>query len=469
MASEKLPLELQLHVYSYLDPRSFNAARSVSRWWRYASKDSVTLAAQLRQLPIHPLISAKTTSPEHLQTIYNEAAHTLMLGMKVDSLEDDGQPLSARVDKSKIAVSADGRRAATLEDREIIWWNTEHSQCQVISRRPLNDLRTAIGGGPWFKCAPTSIHELALSSDGRIAAVALERTIQIYDLSASPDSWPVSSYIPSASGHYIAGLEFQHNDSLLRAQLSNKGAVVYLGSPKETPQPLQHWQGKGGLKHAFFDSSRATLTSLTSSRLPETLAGLRLLRPFRDGWLFAAQKRCAATQSASYCVGHVAVSAVDGHVLTAEKTSSVLTELPSSVSSTPLPEIVHKFWHDLPSAVVQHPHFSMSADGSLLAMSENVGTFAIVESFSRVFVFCLPSAAVLSANLDCIRAKMHGHGVVTSRNHHIVQRLPLSIGTIAGKVLDFRFEDVDNSGSDYQYQLSALSQSGSRSWTIAQS
>lgn len=466
-----LPLELQQHIFQYLDPRSFHASRKVCRWWRYASQDSVTLASQLRQLPISPEVSAKTLGSERLQSLYGHAAHTLMLGMQVDSPKCDSRSLEERVEKSKLAVSKDMRRAATLEDREITWWNIEKPQCEAIARRPLNDLRTAIGGGPWFKCAPTTVYELALSSDGNILAIALERTIQIYDLSAGEESWPVSSYIPSASGHYIAGLQFQHNNSLLRVQLSNKGAVVYLGTPQDEPQGLQHWQGKGGLKHAFLDSSQAVLRPLSAIRVPESLAGLQLLRPFQNGWLFAAQKSCAATQSACYCVGHVAASDIHGHVSTAEKNASVLVELPSSMSTTPLPEIVHGFWRDLPSALVQHPHFSLSNDGSLLAMSENVGMAGFSGDFSRVFVFRLPTPERLAATLETVRVEHaeEKQDVVSDKLSHAIQRLPLSIGTVNGKVLDFTFDDLDVSGTQARYQLSTITQFELKTWSLQDS
>lgn len=465
-----LPLELQQQIFQYLDPRSFHASRNVCRWWRHASQDSVALATQLRQLPVHPPVSVKALGSERLQSLYDDAARVLMLGMRVNAKNGDGKSLSARTDKAKIAVSRDGRRAATLDNRQITLHDLESPQCAVISQRPINDLRTAVGGGPWFKCAPTSVYELALSSNGNILAVALERTIQIYDLTTGEDSWPVSSYITSAAGHYIAGLQFQHNDSLLRVQLSNKGTVVYLGTPQEEPQGLQHWQAKGGLKHAFLDS--ALLTSLSHKTMPETLAGLQLLRPFANGWLFAAQKRCAATQSASYCLGHVVVSEIHGHVAAAEKLAIILTELPSAMSSTTISDIVHGIWHHLP-ALVQHPHFSLSADNSLLALSENVGAQAHTGSFSQVFVFRLPSLRSLSSDLENTRAmyfkkdQQGSEDERTESQNHLIQRLPLSIGCVNGKILDFRFTDSLDAGE--RYQLSSTTELGRKTWSLLDS
>lgn len=235
-----LPLELQQQIFQYLDPRSFYASRNVCRWWKYASKDTVTLAEQLRQLPIDPPVSAKTLASTRRQALYDEAAYTLMLGMRVTVEKEGKQDLAETISGAKFALSGDRRRAVTLDDRQITLYDLTTPECIILAQRPINDLRTAIGGGPWFKCAPTSIYELGLSTDGNILAIALERTIQIYDLTAGEESWPVSSYISSAAGHYIAGLQFEHNDSLLRVQLSNKGTVVYLGTPRDSVNGLQH-------------------------------------------------------------------------------------------------------------------------------------------------------------------------------------------------------------------------------------
>ena len=79
---------------------------------------------------------------------------------------------------------------------------------------------------------PASDHELALSSDGRLPAVALERTIQIYDLSAEPNSVIVNEHISSTAGLCICDVDFEQNNHVLWVRLSGKGAVLYLGTPQ---------------------------------------------------------------------------------------------------------------------------------------------------------------------------------------------------------------------------------------------
>ena len=398
----------------------------------------------------------------------------LLLGMRVATQLALTRPLSELIQEPKIAASEDRRRAVTLENRRITLYDTTSSEARAISQRSINDLKTAVGGGPWFKCAPTSVHELALSSSGNLLAIALDRTIQIYDLTAGEDAWPVSSYISSAAGHYIAGLQFQHNDSLLRVQLSNKGAVLYLGTPQDSVQGLQHWLGKGGLKHAFLDSSKAVLRPLSHTGVSGSLAGLQLLRPFENGWLVAAQKRCATSRSHDYCIGHVAISELDQHVATAQKLISILVTLSCSVDFTPMPETVHDIWQGLPSGFLHHLQFSMSQDNSLLAVSEDASVPAHTGISSRVFVYRLPDIRRMASQLNLIRpaaladTKQEPAACGNPDDDAIViQRLPLSVGGIDGKVLLFGFDQhLSNRPVSYSWRLSATTETCTKMWSL---
>lgn len=480
--ADSLPLELQQHIFQYLDPRSFYASRIVSRWWQHASRDAVTLASQLHQMPIQPPVSAKKSDLERLQSVYDEAARALVLGMRISTHGSDGASLSQKIRETKLAMSKDYRRAVSLSERTISVHDLTSPDCVIISQRPLNDLRTAVGGGPWFKCAPTSVHELALSSDGSILAIALERTVQIYDLTAGEESWPVSSYISSAAGHYIAGIQFEQNNSLLRVKLSNKGTVLYLGTPKDETHGLEHWRSKGGLKHAFMDTSRTVVRPLQPNGVGEKLAGLQLLRPFQGGWLFAALKHCTTTRMASYCIGHVTCSTMDGHVLTAERNATILAELPSMLSSNSLPESVKALWNELPSAHVQHPHFSLSQDWNMLAMAENVGVPSHTSGASRVFAYRLPSVRkltslletkqnmkIIDVEIDTEQELLHTSSSDGQATYEI-QPFPLSLGGLTGKVLDFDFEATNGHFNTHEsYVLTAVTELGSKTWSLLNS
>jgi hypothetical protein len=459
-----LPLELQQQIFSYLDPWSFYASRNVCRYWKYASRDAVTLANQLGQLPIEPTTWVKKADSKRRESVYDEAARALMLGMRVKASTSTDDSLSARLDKSKLALSKDGKRAVSLHDRTITHYDTTTSEPTIISTRPINDLRTAIGGGPWFKCSPTSMYELALSSDGRMLAIALERTIQVYDLDTSADSWPVASYITSATGHYIAALDFEHNDSLLRVQLSNKGVVVYLGSPQESRPGLEHWQDKGGLKHAFLDASKLALPSTEPVNgipaVSQRLAGLQLLRPFANGWLIAAQKHATNVQSGSYCLAYVPFSQIHRHVLTAERAVTVLEDLPVHLS-----EHIQHLWHDLPSAHINHPRFALSPNNSLLAMSENNSSSTPnTPSSNRVFLYRLPSSEKLVETLKPQHPLLQKLEAEQGFKYQI-KRLPTSLGSISGKILNFSFESVDDSANS-PLTVTAVTDTGAMAWTL---
>jgi len=450
-----LPLELQQHIFSYLDPRAFYASRSVCSWWNAASRDRTTLARQVRKLPVDPAVCAKTTPEAQLQQLYQEAAHTSMLGLRIQTSEKDQKTLSQRLNAPKIAVSADGTRSATLNARTITLHDLTHPNTPVLTSRPINDLRTAAGGGPWFKCAPTSVYELALSHNGRLLAIALERTIQVYDLSdTSEDAWPVAAYIPSASGHYIAGLSFSHNDSLLRVELSNKGTVVYLGTPAEGEVGLEHWGSKKGLRHAFADSSKITL-----SAPGERLVGLQVLKEMDNGYLFVAQRHAPAGPPNSYVLGFLKVSTVHNHLSAVETRATVLVDL--AISHPGKQELANTddTWRVFPSGKEQHPRFASSK-----VTNEAVGS-------SNVFLYRVPGWKILkrlseekSQEQQAIsdNASVGDAEERKEEAKHTVHRLPLHVGEIKGRVLGF---DLRDTGAK-ECEVTITTELAEKQWTL---
>ncbi|GAB7338928.1 hypothetical protein MBLNU457_5607t1 [Dothideomycetes sp. NU457] len=454
-----LPLELQQHIFSYLEPQAFYASRSVSSWWNAASRNRSTLARQLCKLPIDPAVCAKTTSETQLQQLYQEAAYTSMLGLQITPCENKHKSLSQRLNAPKIAVSSNGTRAATLDSRTITLHDMTQPDAPILTTRPINDLRTAAGGGPWFKCAPTSVYELALSTNGNLLAIALERTIQIYDLAdTSEDAWPVAAYIPSASGHYIAGLSFSHNDSLLRIELSNKATVVYLGTPSEEQADLAHWGSRSGLRHAFADSSK-----ITTSVPGERVVGLQLLDKMGQGYLFAAQRHAPAGPPNSYVMGFLEVGTVHNHLPATQARAKLLVDL--AISHPRKQELENTgTWNVLPSGREQHPWFASSADGSLLVFSEARVTTESTGS-SNVFVYRVPSMQTLKKALDEQTAPdtvMHDSDEERMQNKHTVHRLPMHIGEIKGRVLGF---DMQRLGAK-ECEVTITTEMGEKKWTL---
>ncbi|KAI6908493.1 hypothetical protein D0869_01664 [Hortaea werneckii] len=438
MGSTRLPLELQQHVFSYLDPKSFWAARNVCKWWRFASVDAVTLARQLRKLPILPPADAGQLTPREMHDLFAEASYTLMLGLQVKRGADEEGTMSAPQRQGffagpRVTATSSGTRTVTINDRMIALFDTAGDTPRLLTQRPLNDLKETVGNGPWLKVTASSYHELALSSDGNLLAIAQERTIQIYDLSAEPDSFTVNEYIPSAAGHYICGLDFEQNDHVLRVRLSGKGAVLYLGTPPLDPDSkskhhqqqkadIWHWKSKAGLRHVFLDStllslrSNHTIGSESGSTDPVSrLSGIQLLRPFEQGYLLGAQKH-GRKESSHYVLAHVQCSTPSSTTTT--DPSSFSPSSPPTVEPTTITLLarLESFlsawdytlngtsdssssssssggmgrWENMPSCHEHHPSYALSADMRLLVLAERDKKRIRPVQLSQLFVYRLP-------------------------------------------------------------------------------
>ncbi|KAI6870697.1 hypothetical protein KC343_g2472 [Hortaea werneckii] len=452
MGSTRLPLELQQHVFAYLDAKSFWAARNVCKWWRFASVDAVTLARQLRKLPILPPADAGRLTPREMHDLFAEASYTLMLGMQVKRGADEEGTMSAPQRQGffagpRVTATSSGTRTVTINDRMIALFDTAGDTPRLLTQRPLNDLKETVGNGPWLKVTPSSYHELALSSDGNLLAIAQERTIQIYDLSAEPDSFTVNEYIPSAAGHYICGLDFEQNDHVLRVRLSGKGAVLYLGTPPLNPDRkseqqqqqqkanIWHWKSKAGLRHVFLDSTLLSLHShqpngsgSTSPDPDARLSGIQLLRPFEGGYLLGAQKH-SRKESSHYVLAHVRCSspsttttATDPYSsspsLTAEHTTlTLLARLESFLSAwdytlngTSDPHSSTSSggmgrWENMPSCHEHHPSYALSADMRFLVLAERDKKRIRPVQLSQLFVYRLPGEAELGGRVRGVVGK----------------------------------------------------------------
>ncbi|KAI6798303.1 hypothetical protein KC361_g3498 [Hortaea werneckii] len=460
MGSTRLPLELQQHVFSYLDPKSFWAARNVCKWWRFASVDAVTLARQLRKLPILPPADAGQLTPREMHDLFAEASYTLMLGMQVKRGADEEGTMSAPQRQGffagpRVTATSTGTRTVTINDRMIALFDTAGDTPRLLTQRPLNDLKETVGNGPWLKVTPSSYHELALSSDGNLLAIAQERTIQIYNLSAEPDSFTVNEYIPSAAGHYICGLDFEQNDHVLRVRLSGKGAVLYLGTPPLHPDSVSeqrqkadiwHWKSKAGLRHVFLDSTLLILQSQQSNGAGSTdpdarLSGIQLLRPFEQGYLLGAQKH-GRKESSHYVLAHVQCSSATPSSSSSTPFSSPATHsrepspsphqaAPLTVQPTTLTLLarLESFlsawdytlngtsddagstagtaagsagmgrWENMPSCHEHHPSYALSPDMRLLVLAERDKKRIRPVQLSQLFVYRLPGEARLGERL----------------------------------------------------------------------
>lgn len=520
MAATSLPLELQQQIFTFLDPKSFNAARSVCRYWHFASHDSVVLERQLRKLPILPQPNARKSNAGELLKLFDDAAHTLMLGMQVKSEKapSGGLDVTSRQwyhSGPHVCATTNGSRTVTINDRQIALYDTTATPFKLISKRPINDLKETVGSGPWLKISPLANSDLALSSDGTMLAIAQERTIQIYDLLAESDSFTVNQYISSASGHYICGLNFEENDHVLRVQLSGRGAVLYCGAPpadlkSKAKANIEHWKSKSGLRHMLLDSHVLSVpnddaATTTSTDQSARLSGLQILKPFQSGYLFAAQRH-GGGQSSHYVLGHVRASTPDGMSAPIAEPSSVtiLAKLESFLSGWDFTlhclqnaETGFGLWETTPSAHEHHPSFALSPQANLLILAERDKKRVRPSPLSQLYAYRLPSESKmretivsqsqqrdgkwssLATFLDKLEAsqgdrrrrismKHDDFEARTIKTEYKIGRVPICLGTIEGELTEMKF-DADalvSEGGSRKQVLSVTSADASKNWEL---
>lgn len=517
MAATSLPLELQQQIFSFLDPRSFNAARTVCRYWHFASQDSVTLEKQLRKLPILPQPNARQSSAGELLKLFDNAAHTLMLDMQVNGDGDanggmDGPSKQWFHSGPHVCATTNGTRTVTINDRQIALYDTTVTPFKLISKRPINDLKETVGSGPWLKISPLANSDLALSSDGTLLAIAQERTIQIYDLLADSDSFTVNQYISSASGHYICGLNFEENDHVLRVQLSGRGAVLYCGAPpsdrkSNAKADIEHWKSKSGLRHTLLDSHILTVpddnVDSTSTDQSARLSGLQILRPFESGYLFAAQRH-GGGQSSHYVLGHVRASTPHNTTAPVTEPSSVtiLAKLESFLSGWDFTLNCLKnaqtgfgMWETTPSAHEHHPSFALSPQADLLILAESDKKRVRPSPLAQLYAYRLPSVTQmrktlvvqhqqregkwsnLASFLDKLEASQGDRRRRISMKHddfearlpkqdYKIGRVPICLGTIEGDLTEMKFDEAMHEDEGRKNVLSVATTDASKRWEM---
>lgn len=515
IAATSLPLELQQQIFSCLDARSFYAARSVCRYWHFASQDSVTLEKQLRKLPILPQPNARQSSAGELLNLFNNASRTLMLGMQVKREPDSPGSMETPHQQGfqsgpRICSTTNGSRTVTLNDRQIALYDTSSTPSKLLSTRPINDLKETVGSGPWLKISPPANHDLALSSDGTLLAIAQERTIQIYDLLADPDSFTVNQYITSASGHYICGLDFEQNDHVLRVRLSGKGAVLYCGAPpadmkSDVKSNMDHWKSKNGLRHTLLDSHIISMPGEDStSDQTARLSGLQLLKPFQSGYLFAAQRH-GGGNSSHYILGHIRTSVLDNtKVLAAEPSSvTVLSRLESFLSAWDYTLHCLKnartgfgLWENMPSAHEHHPSFALAPKANLLILAENDKKRVRPLPLAQLYAYRVPTEAQMTETIASKLRQKEGkwaslasflnrlEGDQGERKRRISMKhddfeentakpdfkiggVPICLGTVEGQLTDMRFEqDAVADAQGRKHVFTAATADTSKTWEL---
>lgn len=437
MRAMELPLELQQHVFSCLDTRSFHAARNACRWWRFASSDRVTLWKQLEKLPICPSMNLAGTSPLALQRLFNEAAHVLMLGVEIHRQPD-----------------APG----------------SHSAASKVTSMTLPGSSTAQGH--------TLNYELALSTNGKSFAIAQERTTRAY--TSQSGSCPSQRYVSRAAGSLICGLEFKTDDRVFRVHLSTK--CLYLATPWTTADEVPdidrcHWESQAGLDHVFLDTSLITLgTAARPGDETVRLSGLQLLRRGRSGFIFAAQHR-GGSESGHYILGHVKCSIPrTGHTIPVEPGSvTVLARLESLLSAwsynlNGVQESGMGLYENMPRVHEYSPRFAISPDGSFLVVAEQDNNTVRHVPLTQLFLYRLPRKSHWSVILEDQRNKSRGLDDDLRRRdiglRPSVARIPRCLTTFMGAVTKLSFETADTNAGQQMFTLAASTAESTRQWGI---
>lgn len=492
MAATGLPLELQQQIFSLLDSRSFHAARSVCRWWRYASLNYTTLSDQLQKLPIRPAIDIKATSPQELQLLINQAGHRLMFGLQVSREQEVFGTLQSAWKlpvRPKMAASSDGTKMVTIYDRTVTLFDVSGSNPTSLLQRPLNGLvgNVSMEECLWARVTALSRHELALSSDGRLLAIALHQTIQIYDLSKNGDIEPVNGHLKQARGDCISAIEFEQDNHTLRVCLSGQGAVLYLGSPENAGTVLadmSHWRSKLGLQHAFLNSVLLTMNSDTPSTAQ--IAGIQLLRPLKGGYLFGAQKHRGGASS-RYLLGHMKCF-TDPRTLIFTAEHGSVTELASLESflssfdyaSNKLFGTGMGGWDNMPCAHEHHSRFGLSGDLLVVAERDKKSVRSL-PNWTQLFVYRIPSQRVMSQMLENVDAQRDKKPRVSAAQEagpsvpsevevihaptHTVARIPLCLGRVPGRIRDIQLVKTSLEKQP-AYTLKVMTEEATRVWNL---
>ena len=200
--------------------------------------------------------------------IFNSAAHMNLFGMR-EKISRLSKPLLlpfAGIFTRVTALSADVQRLVSLNGGQLdIYDVVNGEELELVSHRSLVPLWTAAsramsdGVTGWMSLAPPQAkYLLALSSRGTLLAVALGRTIQIYNLnddgSDSVESvLEIGSNVSTSAFGFttfrgmIEGLSFEDHDTLLRLEVGKEGQVTELSRVRYLGNPLPR-SGSGNTK-----------------------------------------------------------------------------------------------------------------------------------------------------------------------------------------------------------------------------
>lgn len=316
-----LPTEITQSILLFTDPDTYWAARLACSSWRHAASSSFMLREALKRTPT-PLPSDDVMTEEDWNALYNQIVHTNLLGRRNcirKRVSERKRPKKCTY-STVLGASGDGAKLASLNGSRVVLYNVDEdtNELEFNLAQSLYPLWTTMsrsmveGRMNWLSMGQHySKYHIALSNRGSLIAVALGRSIHIYDLENlnNPDS-PVEYVLgdndsvivpPGVSGYeeargVIESLEFAEDDTLLRVTIgkepntNRQTRVRYLGNPTPVWGSNPTQSGVGGLHYwrenihnIYLDSVALAVTLRDDNKT--SFQGLRLLpQSLCKGW-----------------------------------------------------------------------------------------------------------------------------------------------------------------------------------------
>lgn len=442
-----LPTELLQLILSHADTQTYLSARQVCRRWHHVSSTPFVLREALAKLPssIFPSSSSSAGLPP-LNTLDEQSWSKLFANTCRKNLvrywrrahKRTTRQCSTSRTKPVTATTADGRKTAVLSGSQVTIHHHDtntrfaflltQSLSQLwpnISRTLFDSAAVGAGAGVGDMDQEHAKHRLAVATDANLVAVALGKTIQVYEY-GGPALGPVqdpaeyvlgqnagatTSFISSIcrlgpnyheTDGIVDSLEFVESDTLLRVAIGKESnvnrstRVRYLGdppspSPMQTPGPgLAYWRRT--LNRVYLDTV-ALATNLPNNDYKTAFKGLRLLPATEEdsSRCFVAALQTQDTQG--YCIGSISpASKVTVLHNLPSKPASALSSHKRTNSSDALNCASLSRWDPvhLPSANVQSPLLCTSEDNRILAVYEpGAGHSYRYLGGGSVYVYCL--------------------------------------------------------------------------------
>ncbi|EAW07708.1 F-box protein [Aspergillus clavatus NRRL 1] len=209
-----LPTELLQSILLSLDLESFYSARLTCSSWHHAASNPFILRSALAEAPVSlPATTQDTlTATQAWNTYLTQFAHRTLLDRRLGVEKQASKrllPAGYSSPSTTVALSPDGTKVVALKGARIMLHDFHRDTCtsSFALSRSLYPVWACVcralvyGAGAGAGTSPLAFSEryakshIALSSRGDLVAVALGRTIQIYDLAEKTLAQPPAEFV----------------------------------------------------------------------------------------------------------------------------------------------------------------------------------------------------------------------------------------------------------------------------------